>query len=147
MNNYLINKACIIDDDKLYISLIKRIIEKDNLAKELLVFENGKQAYAYFKEHIHDQKALPNIVLLDLNMPIMDGWEFLDVMEHHASELEKYGVSFSFSGNAFLLNNNNRITPIVIALSATLKMALKNEKVSPPTIGIQSGQVPLNRGK
>lgn len=95
MSNYLINKACIIDDDKLYISLIKRIIEKDNLAKELLVFENGKQAYAYFKEHIHDQKALPNIVLLDLNMPIMDGWEFLDVMEHHASELEKYGVTIN----------------------------------------------------
>ncbi len=95
MVNYLVNKACVIDDDKLYISLIKMIIKKNQLAKDLLVFDNGKKAYDYFSKHLDLPASLPEIVLLDLNMPIMDGWEFLDLMEDHSDELAKSGVTIN----------------------------------------------------
>lgn len=85
-----IYRACIIDDDKLYVSLIKMLIKKNKLAQELLVFENGEKAFTYFKKALMSNQPLdlPQVVLLDLNMPIMDGWEFLDAIEPYAAQLK-----------------------------------------------------------
>ena len=73
--------ACIIDDDKIYVNLVKKIIEIKKLSQELLIFKNGKEALDYFKEIMEnatDEDKLPDIIFLDLNMPVMDGWEFLN---------------------------------------------------------------------
>jgi CheY-like chemotaxis protein len=89
MVSSLVKKACIIDDDKLYVSLIKMLIRKNKLAVELLVFENGKLAFNYFKEELTKQSSsIPEVILLDLNMPIMDGWEFLEAVEPFAGRLK-----------------------------------------------------------
>ncbi|MCM4155119.1 response regulator [Gramella sp. AN32] len=73
--------ACIIDDDKIYVNLVKKIIEIKKLSQELLIYKNGKEALDYFKEIMEDatdEDKLPDIIFLDLNMPVMDGWEFLN---------------------------------------------------------------------
>jgi CheY-like chemotaxis protein len=78
--NHKIGLACIIDDDNMYVSLVKRIIEAKNLCQNIMVFENGKDALSYFEAIFTslDKKNIPEIIFLDLNMPIMNGWEFLD---------------------------------------------------------------------
>ncbi len=82
MNNNLIKKACVIDDDKLYVSLVQMLISKNKIPVELLIFENGKVAYDFFATEIqNDHPDIPEVILLDLNMPIMDGWEFLEAIE------------------------------------------------------------------
>lgn len=73
--------ACIIDDDKIYVNLVKKIIEIKKLSENLIIFKNGKEALDYFKdimENVTDEDKLPDIIFLDLNMPVMDGWEFLN---------------------------------------------------------------------
>lgn len=73
--------ACIIDDDKIYVNLVKKIIEIKKLSENLLIYKNGKEALDYFKlimENATDEDKLPDIIFLDLNMPVMDGWEFLN---------------------------------------------------------------------
>jgi CheY-like chemotaxis protein len=74
-----IKLACIIDDDEVYINLIKKVINIKKLSENLLVFKNGREALDYFTAIIENlnQNAFPEIILLDLNMPVMDGWDFL----------------------------------------------------------------------
>ncbi|WP_194851881.1 response regulator [Nonlabens antarcticus] len=88
MTDPLISKVCIIDDDKLYVSLITMLINQNHFAREIIVFANGQEALEYFKNNIdNDEELLPEIILLDLNMPIMNGWEFLEHIEPYANKL------------------------------------------------------------
>lgn len=100
MNSTMVNTACIIDDDNIYVSLIKKIIQSKNLCSELLIFNNGQQSMNYFKENINKDK-IPEIILLDLNMPVMDGWEFLEkfskIKDNLQKEIKLYVVSSSIN--------------------------------------------------
>ncbi|AZQ43469.1 response regulator [Nonlabens ponticola] len=90
----LVPKVCIIDDDRLYVSLIGMLLEKHHIADQFTVFENGAVAIDHFKEifESNDTQELPDVILLDLNMPVMNGWEFLDNIEPYASQLLESGV-------------------------------------------------------
>lgn len=69
----------LIDDDEITNYLNKRILEKSKIAEEVHVMLNGRDALDFFKSLDKDD-YFPGelLVLLDLNMPVMDGWEFLD---------------------------------------------------------------------
>ena len=69
---------CIIDDDPIHIFTAKRILKMEKACDEILVFKDGKEAYDGLKKMITDNDELPKLILLDLNMPIWDGWDFLD---------------------------------------------------------------------
>lgn len=75
-----INLACIIDDDSIYINLIKKIIETKKLCNNFLIFNDGKEGIEYFEALLQnlDEKNIPEVILLDINMPVMDGWEFIE---------------------------------------------------------------------
>ena len=72
------NIACIIDDDPIFIFGTKRIMQLANFCEGFLVFHNGKEAYESLRAIIIGGGKLPDLILLDLNMPIWDGWQFLD---------------------------------------------------------------------
>ncbi|MBC5836589.1 response regulator [Flavobacterium muglaense] len=72
-----------VDDDPITLMLCKKVIQKSLLSKEIITAQNGEEALEYFK-NLNDLKSqntavnLPQLVFLDLNMPVMGGWEFLD---------------------------------------------------------------------
>jgi len=74
-SNYCI---CIVDDDPIHIFTTKRILKMEKVCDKILVYKDGKEAYEGLKGMIVDNLDLPKLILLDLNMPIWDGWDFLD---------------------------------------------------------------------
>lgn len=73
-----IELLALVDDDDTFVFITKKIIEKTNHVKEIKVFGNGLDALDYLKENLNSEYKLPDIIFLDLSMPIMDGWQFLD---------------------------------------------------------------------
>jgi len=73
-----VNSTCIIDDDPIFIYGTKRIMKESNFANEILVYNNGQDAIDGLLEISNQDKELPDIIFLDLNMPLMTGWEFLE---------------------------------------------------------------------
>ena len=73
-----IKKITLIDDDDIFVFLTKKTIELTKLVELIQVFENGLDALNFLKENKYNIDSLPEIILLDLSMPIMNGWQFLD---------------------------------------------------------------------
>lgn len=68
----------IIDDDQVFIFGLKKMITIRNLCEHIFVFGNGLEAIEFMKLNLNSPRNLPDVILLDINMPIMDGWQFLE---------------------------------------------------------------------
>lgn len=71
----------VIDDDDINIFIIKKIVEKTGFDIEMVARNNGQQAIDYINETITENKPLPRLVLIDINMPVMNGWEFIEAYQ------------------------------------------------------------------
>ncbi len=70
--------VCLIDDDSIYLMLAKRLILLNDLSNTISEYTNGHEAFHALQKLHTNGEALPDIIFLDLNMPIWDGWDFLD---------------------------------------------------------------------
>ncbi len=73
--------AYVIEDDPITSLIIKRSLVKSEIFNQIQTFEEGTEALAKLEAHVEQ----PNIILMDLNMPIMDGWSFLDALKQHVN--------------------------------------------------------------
>jgi CheY-like chemotaxis protein len=76
-----LNTIMLIDDDEPTNFLSKMLIEEAHCAEHIQVAESGKMALDYLSK----SNVSPDLIFLDINMPAMNGWEFLDKYK----ELEK----------------------------------------------------------
>lgn len=69
-----------VDDDPITLMLCKMVISKSTFASEIITAQNGEAALNYFDEIIRSKEitTYPQLIFLDLNMPVMGGWEFLE---------------------------------------------------------------------
>jgi len=72
-------KVLIVDDDKIICKITKRMFQISGLSIDPIVFNSGKKAFEYLKANKNTKKS--NVVFLDINMPFMDGWDFIDILE------------------------------------------------------------------
>lgn len=91
----------VVDDDEYYSFAVRKLLEINHFAEKLLFFPNGKEAMDYFALTLLQKDQLPDVILLDLNMPVMNGWDFLDYYTKISDKLPKkidlYIVSSSIS--------------------------------------------------
>lgn len=79
----MINSKCMeyillmVDDDVMIQKLHSLMVKRNEFADEFFKFENGQLALDFLKQYDENQCF---IVFLDINMPIMNGWEFMDAI-------------------------------------------------------------------
>ena len=73
------NPILLVEDDKVDAMTVKRALKEVNVKNKLIVVENGEEALTHLR---NDQNGRPCIILLDLNMPKMNGIEFLKVAKN-----------------------------------------------------------------
>ncbi|WP_269684196.1 response regulator [Flavobacterium lacustre] len=79
----MFDKILFVDDDPITLMLCKKVIAKSSFANEIATAQDGEEALKYFNTLKYDNTKkitdkIPQLIFLDLNMPIMGGWEFLD---------------------------------------------------------------------
>ncbi|ALI98904.1 response regulator [Rufibacter tibetensis] len=79
----------LVDDDDTTNFVNKRLLTKLGVAKEILVKKNGAEALEYLQKSNQDGVTYPDLIFLDIKMPVMDGFSFLD--EYHALNLSQDG--------------------------------------------------------
>jgi CheY-like chemotaxis protein len=94
-----IQSLCVIDDDMIYQFAVKLNLKQLKLADSVLCFSNGEVAKIYLIENSNNHDALPDVILLDINMPIMDGWDFLDWFSGYKDQLCKVIPIFMVSSS------------------------------------------------
>ncbi|GAA3782232.1 response regulator [Corallibacter vietnamensis] len=74
-------QIAIIDDNLLFRKLTKILVKNSGIQESNIhLFSNGKEAFEFIYSNINNVKFLPEILFLDLNMPIMNGWKFLKLL-------------------------------------------------------------------
>ncbi len=97
----LIKNIFLVDDDATFVFMTKKIIRSTAIDSEINEFPDGEAAIDFLKDHLDHTEALPDVIFLDLNMPIMDGWGFLEEYVSLEPKMKKkvklYIVSSSIS--------------------------------------------------
>jgi CheY-like chemotaxis protein len=97
----LLKSVLLVDDDYISNFLNSRLIKRLNLAGDIKVAENGKIAFDYL---VNEMKTLsPDLILLDINMPVMSGFDFLEALKNlPADELNNTRIIVLTSSTSLL---------------------------------------------
>src|SRR5882724_10800992 len=78
MSNYKYKLVVMVDDDDVDCFVTKKIIEDSNFSEKIVVFNSGKEGLEYLRKNENNPEQLPEVIFLDILMPVMDGFGFLD---------------------------------------------------------------------
>ncbi|WP_276168947.1 response regulator [Zobellia alginiliquefaciens] len=116
------DKICIVDDDAIVVFGLKRAMQALEFPSEPIVYENGLDAIESVQEMITQNTELPSLILIDINMPIMGGWDFISEMREIWPKDKKEPVIYMMTSSinpkdietakSFNLESNYLIKPI-----------------------------------
>ncbi len=72
------NSVMIIDDNQIDLYIIAKMVVRNNFAKNRLEFTDPINALKYLQENQNNSTALPEVIFVDIHMPLMNGFEFMD---------------------------------------------------------------------
>jgi len=89
----------LVDDDSIYRYAATKSIQATGLCSQLSVCSNGEEALSYISSNINNDPLIPDIILLDVNMPVMNGWDFLEAYDSLKTDLPKKIIIYVVSSS------------------------------------------------
>ena len=83
----------LIDDDPITIFLTQRLLAHEGLSDTSASFQSPTEALAFLLGQI-PAGLVPRVILLDLNMPLISGWDFLDLLKPYQMQLQDQCVVY-----------------------------------------------------
>jgi CheY-like chemotaxis protein len=71
----------VIDDDEIFVFVLRKLLQKTEHFDEVINIANGLEAIENLVHQYDHNQTFPDLIFLDLNMPVLDGWQFLDEVE------------------------------------------------------------------
>lgn len=84
-----LESVLLVDDDEITNFINEQIIQDMSVAEEILVATNGKEGIEVVENWCQSQKTCPELIFLDINMPVMDGFEFLEAYQQKHSSTHR----------------------------------------------------------
>ena len=109
MANKSVNLVLLVDDNDTDNFISKRIIEITKFAEKVIVKNSGKSALEYLESVQNNEAELPDVIFLDINMPIVDGFVFLFEFETFPDNIKQKCKIIILSSS----NNKRDIAKIV----------------------------------
>lgn len=81
--------VALVDDDKVFQLIASRSIKATNFQGRILQFNNGGEAIEHLEKNSDNLQEIPDVLFLDINMPVMDGWGFLEDYIHLKHRIQK----------------------------------------------------------
>jgi DNA-binding NarL/FixJ family response regulator len=123
----------IIDDDPMASFYIKRLAELGELADIITIYDKARGAVDYLLHHRETPEHLPDVILLDIYMPELDGWgflqEFAKIKDQLAKPIEIYIISSS--GHLKDINRANSIPEVKAYIQKPVTKEKLREVVKP----------------
>ncbi|HVV53686.1 MAG TPA: response regulator [Mucilaginibacter sp.] len=82
-------KLIFIDDSQLDHFILKRVLRKYDLAFDVNCTADVREVISFLEQNRGDEETLPDIILVDIYMPGLDGWAFLDKLQSIYPSLSK----------------------------------------------------------
>ncbi len=99
----------IIDDDAIYKFVIQKLIAKSDLFDDVKTFSNGEEASNALKNEGDKNALLPDIILLDIEMPRMDGWEFMSEIEAFLKMEDQKNIKIFMSSSSIAFEDKVKV--------------------------------------
>ncbi len=108
-----VQKVMLIDDNDIDLKINAKLISFSKLFDEIIICQSGEDALDYLNKYLQEPEKLPDFILLDIQMPEMDGFEFL---ENYKSFPEKCPVAMLSSTLDFGDIQRAEANPYVVKL-------------------------------
>ena len=77
----MLQNVLFIDDDRPTNIINERLAQRSNVFKNIQVYMHSEEALEYLTELVNKRLPFPDLIFLDINMPALNGWEFLDAFK------------------------------------------------------------------
>lgn len=105
MRKYPIN-ILLVDDDEITNYLSSEILQLNIENSVISVAMNGEEAMRFLFNQLQQNLPLPDVILVDINMPYMDGWEFLEILQDTNKEAFSSISIFMYTSSVYFEDIN-----------------------------------------